>query len=297
MRPGADRQRAMRRWAGPLLLAPSLLIVVALSLGPFVEGIRLSFFRLTLGRDEPGLEAVYVGLRNYVDLARDRGFREALGNTVWWVLGSVIGRLGFALLLAILLKRQMPLVVVFRAIALLPWVMPVAVAGVIWRWIFNGDWGVLNHILRSVGLIERNIIWMSAPGFKWFYMLSLSIWKEYPLFYVVMLARLQMIPEELYQAARIDGAGSWGCLVYVTLPLLKSTLFVLLLLGIIWTTTDFSSMWMLTGRATTLATMAYGLAFRSWHLGYGSTVGVYMVLMLLLFVALYIQSLRGQVSA
>jgi multiple sugar transport system permease protein len=231
-----------------------------------------------------------------VDLARDRGFREAVGNTLWWVLGSVAGRLVFALFLAVLLRRKMPLVRAFRAIALLPWVMPVAVAGVIWRWMFNGDWGVLNHMLRRVGLMDRNIIWMSAPGFRWFYIFSLSIWKEYPLYYIVLLARLQMIPEELYQAARIDGAGSWACLRYVTLPLLRATLYVLVLLGTVWTTTDFASMWMLTGRTATMATLAYGLAFRSWHLGYGSTVGVYMVLMLMVFATLYVRSVRGQVS-
>jgi multiple sugar transport system permease protein len=161
---------------------------------------------------------------------------------------------------------------------------------------FHGQWGILNHLLKQLGLIEHNIIWMSMPGFKWFYLFSLSVWKEYPLYYLVLLARLQGIPGELYEAAQVDGAGGWACFRHITLPTLRPILLVLLLWGIVWTTTDFGNVWVLTGRGMTLSTMAYRLAFRSWHLGVGATVGMYIVLILSAFAALYISSIRRQVD-
>jgi multiple sugar transport system permease protein len=276
---------------GLLLAAPSLMFVLVFSTWPLLQALWLSLHRLSFAQDGPGLEVDFVGLANYVELAQNSGFIQALENTALWVGCSVSGRLALGMLLALLLRRDVWIARIGRTVALLPWVMPVVVAGTVWRWMFNGDWGILNHILKQLGFIERNIIWMSMPGFKWIYLFSLSIWKEYPLYYLVLLARLQSIPQDLYEAARVDGANNWSCFRHITLPMLRPVLLILALWGIVWTTTDFGNVWVLTTRDATLATMVYQLAFRSWHVGYGAAVGTYMMLILLTFAALYVSSL------
>jgi len=282
---------------GLLLLSPGLVGLLVFVVYPMLSGTWLSFHRLYLLE---GPESHWIGLRNFVTFVREPLFLHYWRATAFWTIGSLAGRLAFGMLLALLLNRPVPFRPVLRALALIPWVMPMVVAAIIWQWIFNGEWGILNHVLKSLGIINRNISWLglgTSSDLIWLPCIVVSVWKGYPLPYALILAGLQGIPKDLYEAATIDGADSWASFWNITLPMLRPILFVVLLLQTLFAMQGFTAIWTLTqggpaNYTTTIPILVYRTSFEFYRMGYGASIAVMLMLVLMVLSVVYIGRVR-----
>jgi multiple sugar transport system permease protein len=284
---------------GYLLLVPGLLALVVLIGIPVVQGISLSFTDRYLLQPTTGK---FIGLANYVTFIQSPMFFHYVGNTLIWTIGSLAGILCIGLALALLLNRELRFRGIYRALALIPWVMPTVAAGLVWRWIYDGGYGVLNYILLEVGITHKYITFLADSTWIWPSVLMMSWWKGYPFAYAVLLAGLQVIPRELYEAAAIDGATGWRSLRYVTLPQLRPILFVLVLLLSIWTANDFTSIWVLTqggpppDMTMTLTQLVFVTTQQFDRTGYGAAIAVFLMLWMMIFTAFYVRRVRADLT-
>ncbi|MFQ5663926.1 MAG: carbohydrate ABC transporter permease [Terriglobia bacterium] len=277
-----------REWASRYsLLAPAVLYAAALALVPVLFTVGLSFHRqlpiFNISR--------FVGLENYAFLLRDARFWNALGNTAYFVALSVTLELGLGLGFALLLNQKFRGRGLARALVLLPWAVPNVVGARFWEWIFNADYGVLNYLLGV------KINWLGDPGWALHAAVLADVWKTTPFAVLLLLAGLQVIPAELYQAARIDGATPWQLFRHITLPLLKPVILLVLLFRSMDAARIFDLIFVLTGggpanETETLAVYAYKLLYRTLQFGYGSALAVATFLFIFALSLAYLYHLR-----
>ena len=194
--------------AGYLLLSPGLIALAVLVGIPVIQGIALSFTDRYLLEPKTG---AFIGLQNYITFVQSPSFWHYVGNTLIWTLGSLAGTLSLGMALALLLNRELRFRGIYRALALIPWVMPMVAAGLVWRWIFDGAYGILNYGLLQLGIIHQYVTFLADLTFTWPSVLIVSWWKGYPFVYAVLLAGLQGIPKHMYEAAAIDEIGRASC--------------------------------------------------------------------------------------
>jgi multiple sugar transport system permease protein len=284
---------------GYLLLVPGLLGLVVLVGIPLVRGIALSFTDRYLLEPSTGK---FIGLQNYVTFVQHPLFLHYIQTTAFWVIGSMAGKIGIGLALALLLNKPLRFRGIYRALALVPWVMPMVAAGVVWRWIFDGGYGVLNYMLFRLGIIEQYVIFLAEKEWVWPSIFVIAWWKGYPFAYAVILAGLQVIPRELYEAGEIDGTTSWTSFLNITLPLLRPVLFVLILLETIWTANDFTSIWILTqggpppDYTMTLTPLVYMTYSRFDRTGYAAAIAVILMLIMMVFTVFYVRRVRADTT-
>jgi multiple sugar transport system permease protein len=221
----------------------------------------------------------FIGLENYRQLLfNDPFFWQVVRNGFIFTIGSVLLKLLVGLIMALVLNQPLVFRGLWRGLLLMPWVAPTVVTALSWRWILDLT-GVLNLVLRDLGLMTSSIPWLAQYGTAMFSLILVNTWRGFPFFGITLLAGMQAIPQELYEAAEIDGATVWQRFRYVTLPSLRTVILVVTILSIIWTFNDFSIVWLLTGggpgHATDVfATYTYKLGFVTSRLGYGQTVSV-----------------------
>jgi multiple sugar transport system permease protein len=292
----AARGQRLRALAEPyLLLFPALAVLVLFFFGPALFNVLLSLQDISLF--ELGRGGTWAGLANYRELVRDPLTGLALGNTIFWLtLVTVALRLGFGLALALLLDslaiRRWRLSGLARSLVLIPWVTPPVVAVAAWQWLLQARYGAINQILVEAGLLPDGIPFLARASTVWWAIIAIIVWRELPFVVIALLAGLQSIPGEIYEAARIDGASERRILFGVTLPLLRPVLAVVTLLITIWTFNNFLYVWLATRggpgvKTQVLATQMYLEAFVNYRLGYGASVGVLMGLIMLLFSVVY----------
>ena len=172
----------------------------------------------------------FVGLRNYKALLTDPIFLVALKNSLIYTAIVVVGQFVIGFAVAMLLNISFPLRGVFRGAVLIPWLVPTVVVALTWRWIYAYQYGILNHILKSLGLIGANIDWLGRPGTALISVIIVDIWKAVPFMAIMLLAGLQAIPAELYEAVRTDGGNAYHCFRHVTLPSMRGIISVSLIL-------------------------------------------------------------------
>ena len=186
-----------------LFLLPTLVYLIIFQLYPLVENLRLSFTDLSLINRESGQ---YIGFENYEHfLFNDYRFWTVFKNTIIWVFGSVLFQFLVGVPSALLLNKKLIARGLWRGLILVPWVTPVIVMGIIWKWIFDGQWGILNYFLKSINFISNNIVWLGNESTVWPALLLTSVWKGFPYITLMILAGLQGINKELYEAAKVDG--------------------------------------------------------------------------------------------
>ncbi|MGE6763826.1 sugar ABC transporter permease [Corallococcus sp. AB049A] len=266
---GAGSQARERRQAY-LLVAPAVLVLAVVALYPVLAAIWLSLHRFILVFGERR----FTGLENYVYLMGDARFWSALGNTAYFTAVAVAVELLLAVPLALLLNRAFPGRGLLRASVLVPWAIPTVVSARLWAWMFNPDYGLIN---RMLGGAEIN--WLGAPGYALHAAILVDVWKTTPFVALLVLAGLQGIPEDLYKAARVDGASEWRQFRSITLPLLKPALLLAVLFRSLDAFRVFDAIYVLTegGPANTTETLsiyAYKTLMRSGDFGYGSTLSV-----------------------
>ncbi|HPP70506.1 MAG TPA: sugar ABC transporter permease [Pseudothermotoga sp.] len=234
----------------------------------------------------------FVGLQNYLRLiTQDKTFHLVLKNTVIFVLGTVPARLFLGLIFALTLVRNIPARAFFRAAIFLPVIIPTVAAAMVFRWIFNADFGLLNEFLYNVG-ISNLPRWLSQPKWALMAIIILSVWKDVGFSTVLFMAGLQGIPSSLYEAAWLDGANRWKSFVHITLPLLSPTTFFVIVINVISSFQIFDQAYVLTGggpgnATNTIVYYIYNNAFQWFRMGYASAVA--WLLFAIIFIATFIQ--------
>ncbi|HEY8541790.1 MAG TPA: sugar ABC transporter permease [Pseudothermotoga sp.] len=255
--------------------------------GAVVVSLGLSFLQWDMLT-----EPKFVGFQNYIRLiTQDRTFHLVLKNTVIFVLGTVPTRVLLGLVFALILVRNIPARAFFRAAIFLPVIIPTVAAAMVFRWIFNADFGLLNDFLYAIG-VSNLPRWLSQPKWALTAVIILSVWKDVGFSTVLFMAGLQGIPSSLYEAAWLDGANKWKSFLYITLPLLSPTTFFVIVINIISSFQIFDQAYVLTGggpgnATNTIVYYIYNNAFQWFRMGYASAVA--WLLFGIIFVATFIQ--------
>lgn len=290
---------AHRRRAGlarAAFLAPVVLYLLAFFGYPLVYNLVMSFQHYTAGSFYTG-RAPFVGFDNYASVFGDPLFTRTLLNTVVFTVASLFFQFTIGLALAVFFRRHFPLGGVLRALLLVPWLLPLIVSGTVFRWILDQDYGVLNQALLGLHLISDPVPWLSSTSVALAGVTLANIWVGIPFNMVILYGGLQGVPEQLYEAAALDGAGPWRRFRHITWPLLRPVTAVVLMLGLIYTVKVFDVIMVMTrggpANATqTLTTWAYSLSFDELTFGRGAAVGNVLIVIAMVFAAIYLRSTR-----
>ncbi len=275
---------------GAILIAPTVLILSAVIVYPLVSAIYLSVFSIYT----PTMEGEFVGLANYTRLLGSGEFWRSLLNNMIWTAGTLSLQIVFGVLVALMLHRKLVFRALARSLVLFPYFLSTVVAVLVWRWMFNDLYGVLNHMLMWARIIDMPVDWLGSMPNAMISLIFIGAWKYFPFVVIAVLARLQSIPDELYEAATIDGAGRFARFTDVTLPQLRDVLIVIVLLRTIWDFKEFDLIYLLTGGGPIIATqtlplMVYKEAFALNEMGGASAVAVLMMLIMLVFMTLFLR--------
>lgn len=275
--------------------APAVFVLLTVLAYPIVASLVLSFLRVRFAGQ--GLNFQFYGVNNYADLIANHLFRESLFRSVYFTLVEVVAVIVLALLVALMLNHPLGRHAFFRVVLLVPWALSPVANAVLWKWIYNANYGVLNQALLSLGLIEQNIIWLGSPWLALNMILLADIWKAVPFIALLILAGLQNIPSYLYKAARLDGANAWQQFVHVTLPGLQITLVISVVLQSIWALKVFDLIYVLTRGSPADSTVL--LNYLSWRetfsnldVGYGAAIANVLFVLMFLLALVYIRALR-----
>lgn len=280
-----------------LLSTPAMLIIGLLFLVPSIYNVILAFQSLSPFQSPGDAEA--VGLTNFTDLWSSGDLPNAAVNTVFWltavtVMLRILCGLGLALALESPILRRWKLRGVSRTLILIPWMVPQVVAIAAWRWILDGSSGVLNQALSGLGVIDGGIPFLAQTSTVWWSIVAIIVWRELPFVVMVLVAGLQSIPSEQYEAAQVDGAGRWASWRSVTLPNLRPVLTIVVLVTVIQTFNNFVYVWLITGGGpgnytAVLATELYTAAFFDNELGAGAAIGLLMTVIMAIFAVIYLR--------
>ena len=253
---------------GALLIAPTVLIFCAVIVYPLVSAIYLSLFSIYT----PTLKGRWVGLDNYAELLASGEFWNAFWVNVVWTVGTLFLQVVLGVALALLLHQNIIFRSLARSLILFPYFMSTVVAVLVWRWVFNDLYGILNHAMMWTGLLSMPIDWVGQMPNAMISVILVGAWKYFPFVVISVLARLQTIPDHLYEAATMDGAGAWGRFFDITLPQLREVLLIVILLRAIWDFKEFDLIYLLTGggpvtSTQTLPLLVYKQAFALNEMG------------------------------
>jgi multiple sugar transport system permease protein len=244
----------------------------------------------------------FIGLRNFTQLFADPVFITSVINTLIFTAASVGGGFSLGFGLALLFNERLPFRNILRGLALIPWVVPGVIVALLTLYMFNGEVGIINYTLKTLGLIDQFIPWFGSTEHALLAIIIANIWNQTPFYMVMLLAGLQLRPDDLMEAAKIDGAGTWARFRYVTLPHLKGIIMIVTALMIIWNFNNFDLIWTTTQGGPVNATMVlsvytYRQAFLNFRLGYASAIAVLWLLGLIAFLYFYIKAVEGEKNA
>jgi multiple sugar transport system permease protein len=279
-----------------VLLIPTFAILAFTVVYPLLRGIYLSFTSYSLVNLGAGV--VWVGLENFKTLLSSPAYRDVWATTLIFVMGSVAGQFLLGFITALVLNQSLVSRNLWRGLLLTPWVVPTVVSALLWKWIFNQQYGIFNYILNSLGIIPNFIAWIGDPSTALFSVILANIWKGFPFHMIVLLAALQTIPTDIVEAAIIDGASALQRFRYVTLPYLRYIIMIDLLISIIWTFQSFTTIWTMTEggpitATTTLAISIYRTAFQAFEMGMGAAIGTIWLVVMLIFSVLFVRVIGG----
>ncbi|WP_163182676.1 carbohydrate ABC transporter permease [Neobacillus sedimentimangrovi] len=270
-------------------ILPTIVYLGVFQLYPLIESFRLSFTNLNYLIPTSGQ---YVGLDNYKELLfHDLHFWRIVGKSFVWVILSTILQYLIAVPAAVILNQKLKMRSLWRGLIMVPWVTPIVIMGLIWKWIYDGDYGLLNHYLGT------DFVWLGDSKTVWPSILLASTWKGFPYATIMILAGLQGIPKSLLEASYIDGCSKFQSFFKVTLPLLTPILAVSAMISVVITWTKFEMIWVLTAggpgvKTSILPTYIYTKSFQNFEMGMGSAVAVLSMLIMIIFILLYFRILN-----
>jgi multiple sugar transport system permease protein len=253
-------------------------------IAPFLWAVWTSFTSKMIG-----ISGKFIGLKNYIDLLSEPLFGTAVLNTLVFTVGAMAGKMIMGTCIALMMNQNIRGKNIYRSLLLLPWTVPVVVAVYTWKWMLSDIGGVFNSILISVGVIEEAIPWLGVPHLAMSSVIMVSVWRGTPFIAVSVFAGLQTISNDLYDAAKIDGANVYQRFLSITLPSIKNVLLLSGLVMTIWTLNSFQVIWLLTGggpanSTQVIGTLSYTIGFRNLRLAKAIAISVYSFPPLILLV-------------
>ncbi len=296
----ARRVRTNKQVPGILLILPAALVMAALLGYPILFNLWLGFFQ----KDVISPDWTWMGLDNYVSfLFDDPQFWSSFWLATIYMVITMSAQLAVGMAVALLINEDFRGRLLVRGVALFPYMIPVTLSVIIWRWLFNNQYGVVNYFLLELGVIKEPLIWL-GPDFIFQSLIVVSIWTFFPFVLISVLARLQTIPPELYEAAKVDGAGPWSRFVNITLPQLRTVLFIIILLRGVWMFTKFDIVWLwgsqswgASGEALRiLPVYTYHRIFNMFQAGSGAALANIMFIILLIAAFFYFRIYRREAA-
>ncbi len=278
-------------------LFPVLILVIVFTVYPFGYAIWNSLFQILLILPVKP----FVGIKNYIDVASSIYFREALFNTLLFAAITAPITVVIALGVARLLLTKFVGRSIVRAVVLLPWAMPGAVSGIIWVWIFHGQWGILNAVLLRLGIISSYVLWLDQPILAKFSVMVAHIWTQIPFASILLMAALSIINREIYEAAEVDGASPVRRLFSITLPQIKGMMLIALIYESIMGLTSYDLTYSMTGggpggATTLLSYYIWAESFKMLQFGRGAALGVIMAVITLVLILMIMRVVPGELT-
>lgn len=280
-----------------LFVIPGILFLLFFMIFPIVYNLLISFQNVSI-MNLSG-EHAFVGLKNYVKVVKDPLFGISLKHSIIFTVLSIGFQFGIGFALALFFNLKFPGRNIMRSMMLLAWMMPVVITSTLFVWMLSGDYGILNYFLHLFGLIDKPHFWLSEPSTALYGTILANIWIGIPFNMIILLSGLQALPEHLYEAAKIDGASRVRQFVHITMPLMKPTILILLMLGIIYTFKVFDLIFVMTGggpvnTSTVLPFYGYQLAFTTFEFSDGAAVSTIMFAILIAIAVIYLRMMRKE---
>lgn len=296
MKPRVPRSwvgRGLRRerWHGYAFIAPAFVFLAAIVLVPLAEALWTSMLRIR------GLNTRFDGLANYERVLDSSAFWHSLQVSLGFTLICVTLHVGAGLGLAVLLARVQRFRGVLRVAFLVPWMIAPAIGATIWLWLLDPQFGVVNYVLGGLGLISAPVAWLGVPATAFAAVTAVDVWREVPFMMLLLLAGVLAVPPEQYEAAELDGAGTWKQFRYVTLPNMRPLLVIASTLDVINTIRQFDIINVMTGGGPISATevlpaLIYNIGFHANDLGRAAATGILLLLIVLAFSTIYVGMMR-----
>lgn len=294
---GQTLHEMRKNWSAYLCISPWVVIFSIFTLFSLGFSFYISFHKWNI------LEAQFpfVGLQNYIRLFKDPKFFQAVWNTILFTGFGVPLGLVSGLIVALLLNTKVKAQGIFRTLFYIPVVTPLVVSAVIWKWLYQGDYGLINYYLLKLGIIHERLLWLADPNLAMPALIIMGIWMGTGGTMVMYLAGLQAIPEEIYDAAKVDGANSFQRLVHVTVPLLAPTTFFILVTSIIGSFQSYAHIYIMTGggplnRTTVIGYYMYEKGFRQYDMGYASAMAYVLFAMIFIFTMIQMKYTKGDIQ-
>jgi len=273
-----------------VLLSPAVLVTLAIVFFPMVQTAFMSLHDYVLFRPN---DFTFVGFKNFITAFNDEVFWISLGHTAIWIFLTVPAQLLLGLVTALLLNQDFPWRPVARALIIVPWALPSVVIALMWVWMYDSNYGIINDTLMRLGIIKAAVPWLANPDTALYAIILTLTWQGFPFFAVMILAGLQSIPKSYYEAAAIDGASEWRQFWHITLPGISGVLVTAVLLRTIWVANSIDVIYVMTGGGPGYATYTLPLysfikARANLDFGYGSALAVLFTLMLMGLVVIYL---------
>lgn len=288
-----------KKKAAPYLyLSPTIILMIVLMLIPIVMVISYSVMNNVIMNKNP----IYIGLGNYKTILTDEVFHTTIYNTFFFTVGSVVMHMVIGLLFAMLLNSRLFSTATksfFRVIYILPWVFTAAIIAILWRLLLNPN-GIINYFLTQAGIIHTKVEWLGSRDTALYALTFINIWSGYPFYMISLLAGLQGISQDLYEAAEVDGANAYHQFISITIPQLKPIILSMAMLDCIWTMQQFPLVWMTTGggpiHATEmLSTYTYKLAFSKYEFSLASASAVIILIFSMVLASVYVRRQKASV--
>ncbi len=282
---------------GYLLVLPAVIYVLALLGFPLVLGLWYSLTDATVVRD-----GRFIGLKNFADAVRDPTFRLAIRNTLIIATVATAAKITLSVALAFLLLGAFRGRSVLRTLFVLPWTIPVALSTIAWKWMFHSQFSVINWILLKLGLIDQSIQWLGTPIPAMIAVILVSTWRAVPFGAIVVMAGLTALPADVIDAARVDGANWWQRFQRVIVPLIAPILFIAVLFDLIFTLTELTVVFLLTGggpvdQTQVLANYALQVGVSGTQLGQGAAIALFMLPVLLVLTIMALRTIARREAA
>lgn len=294
---GGMRSRYGDQTLAAWLILPSILVIGGLLIYPLLYNIFISLHDFDLKRLYLGTP--FIGLKNYISALTSNYFWSAVGRTLYFTIASVGIELILGIMIALVLNRDFWGRDFVRSILLLPWAIPTVVNGIMWKWIYNSNYGALNGILKQLGLIHSYQNWLGHPITAMNMVILADVWKTTPFVAIMILAALQTIPDSLYEAAQIDGAGPWQAFQHLTLRLIRPSILVVLVIRTMEAFRVFDIIYIITRGGPADGTQVityftYNETFNNLNFGLGASLAYLTSLVILVMALIYMKLLRSE---
>jgi len=286
-----------RNWTNYLFLAPGVLFLIFFMVFPIIYNIVLSFQDVSL-LNFKGVKH-FIGLENYRTIFKDPVFFIALKNSVFFTVGCIFFQFSFGFAFALLFNMNFPGRNILRALMILAWMLPGIISATLFKWILSGDSGILNYFLQSLRIIDKPILWLTDTDTSLLGTMVANIWHGIPFNMLILLGGLQSLPEQLFEASKLDGASRYQRFVYITLPLMRPTILILLMLGIIYAFKVFDLIFIMTAggpvnSSFVLPFYAFNQTFVQMEFSLGGTVATLMLVFLSMVAVVYLWFLKKE---